>query len=68
MRTCSDYHVTCGILVVREIFCRKLVVVDMGNEISVAVTGKRTLRDRAERCRCAGKGGNTARLAQNGCL
>lgn len=53
---------------VREIFCRKLVVVDVGNEISVAVTGKRTLRDRAERCGCGGQGGNTARLAQNGCL
>lgn len=43
----------------QEIFCKKLVVVDVGNEISVAVTGKGTLRDRAERCECAGQGGNT---------
>ena len=52
----------------REIFCKKLVAVDVGNEISVVVTGKRTLRDRAERCECAGQGGNTPGLAQNGCL
>lgn len=44
------------------------MVVDVGHEISVAVTGKRTLRDRAKRCGCAGQGGNTAGLAQNGCL
>lgn len=55
----SDYHVTCGILAVRGIFSKKLVVINVGNEVSVAVTAKRTPVGRAERCVCRGRVGMT---------
>ena len=48
-------------------FCKKLVVVNVGNEVSVAVTAQRTPVDRAEVC-VQGQGGNDPAPADRGCL